>query len=131
MAAMEPPLKPTPPSGPVRTRFHLLDDDALLAQCDVQVHRAGGPGGQHRNKTETAVRLVHTPSGVTAEGKDQRSRVQNLSAALGRLRAKLEVLERPRKKRRPTKPSRGSKERRLGEKRVNSERKASRRGEHE
>ena len=96
-------------SQPRPTRFHLLDDDALLAQCEVQVHRAGGPGGQHRNKVETAIRLVHAPSGVVAEGKDQRSRTQNLSAALGRLRAKLEVLERPRKKRNPTRPSRGSK----------------------
>jgi len=122
-----PPPAPPPPPRPA-TRFHLLSDEALLAQCEVQVHRAGGPGGQHRNKVETAIRLVHTPSGVVAEGKDQRSRTQNMSAALGRLRAKLEVLERPRKKRRPTKPSRGSKERRLGEKKIRSERKASRRG---
>ena len=122
-----PPPAPPPPPRPA-TRFHLLSDEALLAQCDVQVHRAGGPGGQHRNKVETAIRLVHTPSGVVAEGKDQRSRTQNMSAALERLRAKLEVLERPRKKRRPTKPSRGSKERRLGAKKIRSERKASRRG---
>jgi protein subunit release factor B len=127
-----PPMKPAPePPAPPPTRFHLLDDEALLAQCEVQVHRAGGPGGQHRNKTETAVRLVHGPSGVVAEGKDQRSRAQNLSAALGRLREKLAVLERPRKKRRPTKPSRGAKERRLGEKRAHAERKAARRGERE
>jgi ribosome-associated protein len=132
----KPPAPPPPPPAPAPTvgswtRFHLLSDEALLAQCDVQVHRAGGPGGQHRNKVETAIRLVHTPSGVVAEGKDQRSRTQNMSAALGRLRGKLEVLERPVKKRRPTKPSRGAKERRLGDKKVRAERKQSRRGDHE
>lgn len=135
-----PPISPKPPAPPPPppartvgswTRFHLLSDEALLAQCDVQVHRAGGPGGQHRNKVETAIRLVHTPSGVVAEGKDQRSRTQNMSAALGRLRGKLEVLERPIKKRRPTRPSRGAKERRLGDKKVRAERKQSRRGDHE
>ena len=68
----------------------MLDDDALLAQCEVQAHRASGPGGQHRNKAETAVRLVHVPSGVTVEGKDERSRTQNLRIALARLREKLE-----------------------------------------
>jgi protein subunit release factor B len=119
------------PAPPAPTRFHLLDDEALLAQCEIQVHRAGGPGGQHRNKVETAIRLVHGPSGVVAEGKDQRSRTQNLAAALGRLRAKLAVLERPRKKRKATRPTRGAKERRLGEKRIHSQRKASRRGDHE
>ena len=124
-----PPSPPRPPPAP--TRFHALSDEALLAQCEVQVHRAGGPGGQHRNKTETAIRLVHLPTGVTAEGKDQRSRTQNLSAALGRVRKKLEVRERPRKKRRPTRPSRGAKERRLGEKKIRSERKASRQGRDE
>jgi len=125
-----PPVPPRPPAPrpALLTRFHTLSDEALLAQCDVQVHRAGGPGGQHRNKVETAIRLVHTPTGLTAEGKDQRSRTQNLSAALGRLREKLAVRETPRKKRRPTRPTRGSKERRLGEKKARSERKAWRRG---
>ena len=42
---------------------HHLPDDALLAQCEVQAHRAGGPGGQHRNKAETAVRLWALPAG--------------------------------------------------------------------
>ena len=90
---------------PRMAAFHELDDDALLAQCEVQVHRAGGPGGQHRNKVETAIRLVHTPSGVVAEGKDQRSRTQNLRAALGRLREKLEKKAYRPPPRRKTKPS--------------------------
>jgi len=97
--------------------WHLLPDDKLLGQCEVQAHRAGGPGGQHRNKSETAVRLVHVPSGVSAEGKDQRSRAQNLSAALARLREKLERRAFRPPPRRRTKPTRGSQEKRLETKR--------------
>jgi len=93
--------------------WHLLPDDALLGQCEVQAHRASGPGGQHRNKAETAVRLVHRPSGVTVEGKDERSRTQNLRIALQRLREKLARRAYRPPPRRATKPSRASKERRL------------------
>ena len=108
--------------------WHLLDDAALLAQCDVQAHRASGPGGQHRNKTETAIRLVHLPSGVRAEGKDERSRTQNLSNALARLREKLErraYRPPPRKK---TKVSRAAKARRVDAKKRVARKKANRRG---
>ena len=108
--------------------WHLLSDDALLAQCDVQAHRASGPGGQHRNKAETAVRLVHRPSGVTVEGKDERSRKQNLRIALGRLREKLARRAYRPPPRRATKPSRAAKEQRLEAKRREARKKALRRG---
>jgi protein subunit release factor B len=111
--------------------WHLLPDDALLAQCEVQAHRASGPGGQHRNKAETAVRLVHLPSGVRAEGKDERSRTQNLRIALGRLREKLARRAYRPPPRRKTKPSRSAKERRLQAKRHDSRKKAQRRGQGE
>ena len=107
--------------------WHLLPDDALLEQCEVQAHRASGPGGQHRNKAETAVRLVHRPSGVTVEGKDERSRTQNLRIALRRLREKLARRAYRPPPRRPTKPSRGAKERRLESKRQLGRKKALRR----
>jgi protein subunit release factor B len=107
--------------------WHTLPDEQLLAQCEVQAHRASGPGGQHRNKSETAIRLVHGPSGVTAEGKDQRSREQNLRAALGRLREKLERRAWRPPPRRPTRPSAGSKRRRLDSKRREGAKKAQRR----
>jgi ribosome-associated protein len=93
--------------------WHELTDDQLLAQCEVQTHRASGPGGQHRNKNETAVRLVHKPSGTVAEGKDQRSRIQNLSAALGRLRDKLARRAYRPPPRRKTRPTAASRERRI------------------
>jgi protein subunit release factor B len=98
-------------------RWHELSDDELLAQCEVQAHRAGGPGGQHRNKAETAIRLVHGPSGVSAEGKDERSRAQNLGAALARLREKLQRRAYRPPPRRPTRPTRASKKKRMEAKR--------------
>ena len=109
--------------------WHLLSDEALLGQCDVQAHRASGPGGQHRNKAETAVRLVHLPSGTSAEGKDERSRSQNLRIALARLREKLARRAYRPPPRRPTRPSRASRLRRLDTKRRQGLKKALRRGE--
>ncbi|TMA26589.1 MAG: peptide chain release factor-like protein [Deltaproteobacteria bacterium] len=106
----------------------MLDDDALLAQCEVQAHRASGPGGQHRNKAETAVRLVHVPSGVTVEGKDERSRTQNLRIALARLREKLERRAYRPPPRRPTRPTRAAQQRRVESKKKQAAKKALRRG---
>ena len=105
----------------------MLEDEALLAQCEVQAHRASGPGGQHRNKAETAVRLVHLPTGVTVEGKDERSRTQNLKAALARLRDKLEKRAYRPPPRRPTKPTRASRQRRVEAKKRLGQKKALRR----
>jgi hypothetical protein len=67
---------------------HLLaSDDALIAQCEVDRYRASGPGGQHRNKTESAVRLRHKLTGVSAIGEDSRSQAENKVHAVRRLRA--------------------------------------------
>ena len=66
-----------------------LSDAALLAQCDVNVHRASGPGGQHRNKVSTAVKLRHRPTGATVQAYDSRSQHENRRMALRRLRMKI------------------------------------------
>jgi len=67
---------------------HLLaSDDALIAQCEVDRYRASGPGGQHRNKTESAVRLRHKLTGVSAIGEDSRSQNENKMHAVRRLRS--------------------------------------------
>ncbi|MCX7427551.1 MAG: peptide chain release factor-like protein, partial [Planctomycetia bacterium] len=61
----------------------------LLASCRMQLLRRGGPGGQHRNKVETAVVLVHLPTGVRAEANERRSQAANRGAAVFRLRVSL------------------------------------------
>jgi protein subunit release factor B len=61
----------------------------LLAQCDVRRLRRSGPGGQHRNKVETAVALHHKPSGAKAEASERRSQAENQVMALFRLRVNL------------------------------------------
>jgi hypothetical protein len=73
----------------------LATDDALIGQCEVDRYRASGPGGQHRNKTESAVRLRHKPTGVSAIGEDSRSQAENKLHAVRRLRGAiaLEVRE--------------------------------------
>ena len=63
-----------------------LDDPALLAQCDFDRFRASGPGGQKRNVTDSAVRLRHRASGVSAEANESRSQHENRARALRRLR---------------------------------------------
>ena len=78
-----------------RVDYLLVSDDALIAQCEVDRYRASGPGGQHRNKTESAVRLRHKLAGVAAIGEDSRSQAENKMHAVRRLRAAiaLEVRE--------------------------------------
>ena len=70
-----------------RIDYLLASDDALIAQSEVDRYRASGPGGQHRNKTESAVRLRHKLSGVSAIGEDSRSQSENKLHAVRRLRS--------------------------------------------
>jgi len=102
-------------------------DDGLLAECDVETFRAGGPGGQHANKVESAVRLTHQPTGETVTSRETRSQHRNKQIALTELRRRLEALNRPKKVRRKTKPTHGSKRRRLDAKRQRGDKKALRR----
>ncbi len=105
-----------------------LSDLALLAECREEFFIGGGPGGQHRNKSATAVRLTHGPTLITVTATERRSQLQNRGAALERLRERLRPLSVRPKVRRPTRPTRGSQERRLTEKKHRGERKASRKG---
>ena len=73
-----------------------LSDAELLAQCRFDRFRVSGPGGQHRNRRDTAVRLVHTLSGVSAQASERRSQAQNRQTALARLRRAIALdLRRP------------------------------------
>ena len=66
-----------------------LSDEALLAQCEVDRFRASGPGGQKRNKTDSAVRLRHRPTGLVGEANESRSQHTNRDRALRRLRLEI------------------------------------------
>lgn len=56
-----------------------------LKDCDVQTFRSGGPGGQHQNKTESGVRIVHRESGAVGESREERSQHQNKRKAFERM----------------------------------------------
>ncbi len=95
-----------------------LDRQVLEREVQVEVFRASGPGGQHVNKTESALRLRHLPSGVVVTAQDSPSQHRNREIAFERLRERLARLNHVPKKRVPTRPTAGSRERRLGTKKV-------------
>src|ERR1041385_5144948 len=72
-----------------RSEWASLTDAQLLAQCEVDTYRASGPGGQKRNKTSSAVRIRHPPSGLLVIAEESRSQHENRARALRRLRQAL------------------------------------------
>ena len=91
-------------------------DEDLLRECQVETFRSSGPGGQHVNKTESAVRLRHLPSSVVVTSQQERSQHRNKEICLRKLREKIERLNYRPPKRVPTRISRGAKLRTLEEK---------------
>jgi hypothetical protein len=79
--------RPTAQTG--RAIWANLNDQQLLAQCALDTYRASGPGGQKRNKTSSAVRLRHLPSGLIVIAEESRSQHENRARALRRLRQAL------------------------------------------
>ena len=78
-------------------------DEELLRECEVETFRSSGPGGQHVNKTESAVRLRHLPSGLVITSQQERSQHRNKALCLRKLRARIEKLNYRAPKRVPTK----------------------------
>src|SRR5919109_4053626 len=105
---------------------HPWDRESLERDCDIEFYVAGGPGGQHRNKVETGVRLKHRPTGIVVTATERRSQSANREAAYQRMAERLEDLQRVRKPRRPTRPTTASKLKRQQEKKQRSERKQAR-----
>ena len=84
------------------------DRESLERECRVQFVRAGGPGGQHRNKTETGVRVFHRPSGITVTATERRSQARNRELAFRRLAARLRARNHRPRPRRPTRKPRAA-----------------------
>jgi peptide chain release factor 2 len=91
-------------------------DEDLLRECEVETFRSSGPGGQHVNKTESAVRLRHKASGVVVTSQEERSQHRNKQLCLEKLRQKIEKLNYRPAKRVPTRVPAGVKDRTLQEK---------------
>ncbi len=104
-----------------------LDRAALQAEVRIDTFRASGPGGQHVQKTRSAVRLTHLPSGVVVIAQDSPSQLRNRTLAFERLIKKLRALNTVPKKRRPTTPTQAAKKRRVASKQARAKTK-SRRG---
>jgi ribosome-associated protein len=115
--AMRTPLSPPPYS---------LDREILEREVEVDVFRASGPGGQHVNRTNSALRLTHPPSGVVVIAQDSPSQHRNRDIAFERLIERLKRLNYVPKKRVATKPSKAAKRRRIEEKKQTGAKKQTR-----
>jgi protein subunit release factor B len=103
------------------------DRDSLERDCDISFFIAGGPGGQHRNKVATGVRLVHRPSGIMVTATERRSQAANREAAFARMAARLRVASARQAPRIATRPGAAAIARRRKLKQRRSEIKQSRR----
>lgn len=101
--------------------FARLSLDDLARQCVVQAFHASGPGGQCVNTADSAVRMMHEPTGIVVVSRESRSQYRNRQLCLQKIRGELARRAIPPKMRHATKPSRASKERRLDDKRQRSQ----------
>ena len=101
-------------------------DQQLIKECSINTFRANGRGGQHLNKTESAVRITHIPTGIITTCQDERSQYLNKKKCIKALRKKLLSLTYKKPKRIPTKKPKFAKEKILHGKKKNSIKKQSR-----
>ena len=91
---------------------YAIDRETLEREIEIDTYRASGPGGQHVNKTNSAIRFTHLPSGVVVIAQDSPSQFRNREIAFERLIERLKKMNHVPKKRYATKPSRASQEQR-------------------
>ena len=115
-----------PTRTPLQPPPYAVDRETLEREVVVEVFRASGAGGQHVNKTESALRLTHPPSGVVVIAQDTRSQHRNRETAFERLAERLRKLNHVPRKRVPTKPTVASRKRRLEGKKQLGRKKAAR-----
>ena len=96
-------------------------------EVKISFYRSRGPGGQRKNRKETAVKILHIPTGITSRATEHRFQHQNRQLALERLEEKLKALREPKKKRIATRKPRSTREKELAAKKKQSERKQMRR----
>lgn len=113
-------------STPPRIYLPSSDED-LLAQCEISAFRASGSGGQHVNKTDSAVRLVHLPTGIVVTSQTERSQYMNKRECVRKLRERVAKLNYRKPKRIATKVPRSVKAENLQSKKRHSEKKRLRR----
>jgi protein subunit release factor B len=109
--------------GSVRKKPFATDMKTLERETEVSFYKSSGPGGQKKNKTESAVRLHHPPSGLIVIATEQRSQAQNRLLAFRRLQRRLATLNRVPKPRVKTRPPKEAKERVLAAKKKLGEKK--------
>lgn len=117
-------------TAPFRKIILPTSDDELLALCDIQTYRASGSGGQHVNKTDSAVRLIYRPCNIVVTCQEERSQHLNKLRCLQKLREKVAQLNYRPPKRIPTRIPRSKKEEGLKKKAQHGEKKRLRRKLH-
>jgi protein subunit release factor B len=113
------------------TPTYLTDRESLERDSDITFFVAGGPGGQHRNKVATGVRLLHRPSGLVVTATERRSQSANREAAFARLADRLRAASERQAPRFATRPGSAARARRRTLKQRRSEIKAARRQGHD
>ena len=115
-----------PNREPQRPPPYATGRETLEREVVIDVFRASGPGGQHVNKTESALRLTHPPSGVVVIAQDSPSQIRNREIAFKRLIERLKRLNHVPKKRVATKPTAAAKTRRVTDKKLHARTKQTR-----